>query len=129
MYAIYTSIHSCLKITKFIVLLFANHNPGGNPLCNISFRLGRDYLTTTINNTNNLLYIAKVVRAMVDRCECKFYDNYLSLSKVHLIARLYQQTNNKLYMETLRYIIGNTKGMENVYCIVYYTYIYFIIYI
>lgn len=26
-------------------------------------------------------------------------------------------------------IIGNSRGMRNVYCIVYYTYIYFIIYI
>lgn len=34
----------------------------------------------------HILYIAKVVRAMVDRYEKQIYNNYLMLLKIHLIA-------------------------------------------
>lgn len=39
---------------------------------------------------HTILYIAKVVRAMVDKYKKKnIYGNYILLIKIHLIARLY----------------------------------------
>ena len=38
---------------------------------------------------HTILYIAKVVRAMVDKYKKNIYGNYILLMKIHLIARLY----------------------------------------